>query len=384
MCRRDRLPARDDAAVHDGSWTPKVARMVVAAALVATAACASSHGSTESTRNTRSTRSTKSAPAPTTGAAATTTTTANKAAVTLAFAGDVHFEGPLRDALDANAATVLSAVAPVLRSYDITMVNLETAITERGTPAAKQYTFRAPPSALAALTDAGIDVATEANNHGVDYGPTGLADSLEARAHSPGVHVIGIGKDADDAYSPFRATVHGQRIAIIAATQVIDDELVQQWTATDDHGGVASAKDVPRLLAEVRAARATSDTVVVFLHWGVEGATCPSADQRAIARQLVAAGADIVVGSHSHRLEGAGFVGGGDDGFVDYGLGNFAFYTGTTSGVLTVTVSGRHVEHYGWVPAALVGGRPRPLTGGAATQATAAWQSLRACTDLDP
>lgn len=318
-----------------------------------------------------------SAPTPTTRAAP-------KGTVTLAFAGDVHFEGPLRTALDANPATVLSAIAPVLKSYDITMVNLETAITERGTPASKQFTFRAPPSALTALTDAGIDVATEANNHGEDYGPVGLADSLAARAHSPGVHVIGIGNDADDAFSPYRATVHGDRVAIIAATQVIDDSVAAAWTATDSHPGLASAKDLPRLLGAVRSARATSDTVVVFLHWGVEGTHCPSADQRVIAKQLIAAGADIVVGSHSHQLEGAGFdrADNGNDGFVDYGLGNFAFYTGTTSGVLTLTVSGRHVEHYGWVPAALRDARPEPLTGSDATQAITAWQSLRSCTDL--
>ena len=213
-------------------------------------------GSSHATRDV-ATSSTTSVRATTSVAAISTTSTTMgaKGPVTLAFAGDVHFEGPLRTALDNNPATVLSAIAPVLKSYDITMVNLETAITEPGTPAAKQFTFRAPPSALTALTDAGIKVATEANNHGEDYGPIGLADSLAARANSPGVHVIGIGKDADDAFAPYRATVHGDRVAIIAATQVIDASLATAWTATDNHPGLASAKDLPRLLAAVRSAR---------------------------------------------------------------------------------------------------------------------------------
>ena len=186
----------------------------------------------------------------------------------LAFGGDVHFEGELRNLLAANPATVLAPIAPVLQSADLAMVNLETAITERGSPQPKQYTFRAPPSAFTALASAGVDVATMANNHGVDYGPVGLSDSLDAirASHFP---VVGIGANAGAAYAPYRMTVHGERIAIIGATQVIDDALIPTWTATDTHGGLASAKEVARLLTEVRKARASSDTLVVFLHWGL-------------------------------------------------------------------------------------------------------------------
>ena len=299
--------------------------------------------------------------------------------MTFAFAGDVHFEGPLRATLAADPTTVLAAIAPALRPFDIAMVNLETAITERGSPQPKKYTFRAPASALTALTAAGIDVASEANNHGVDFGQLALFDTLVARAQSNGVRVIGVGRNATDAYAPYRATVNGQRIAIIAASQVIDGYLVASWSAADDHPGIASAQNVPRLLAAVREARATSDTVVVFLHWGAEGTNCPTTSQRTLAEQLVATGADIIVGSHSHQLEGAGRLGGA---IVGYGLGNFAFYTGTTTGILTVRITGRHVDGYGWIPARISGGRPQPVVGPDAASAVAAWHRLRACTDL--
>ncbi len=293
----------------------------------------------------------------------------------------MHFEGILRGKLAADPAAVLAPIAPVLRRADIAMVNLETAITQRGTPQAKVYTFRAPPTALDALAAAGVDVANEANNHGIDFGPVGLVDTLAARAQSKRVAVIGIGRDADDAYAPFRATVHGQRIAIISASQVIDTPFINTWSATDSQPGIASAKNIDRLLAAVRAARATSDTLVVFLHWGAEGTHCPTGDQRTIAAQLVQAGADVVVGSHSHQLEGAGHLG---SALVDYGLGNFAFYTGATSGVLTVTMTGRRVDRYGWEPASIIGGVPNPVTGAAKQPAIDAWRDLRACTDLTP
>ena len=68
----------------------------------------------------------------------------------------------------------------MLRSADFTALNLETAITTRGTPQPKTFHFRAPPAAFTALRDAGIDLVTMANNHALDYGPVGLADTLAA------------------------------------------------------------------------------------------------------------------------------------------------------------------------------------------------------------
>ena len=317
-------------------------------------------------------------------AAGAEVSTARGKPVVLAFGGDVHFEGPLEQRLAGDATRVLSPIAPILRSADIAVVNLETAVTNGGTPTAKAFTFRAPASAFAALRGAGVDVASMANNHGLDYGLAGLSDSLAAakRYRFP---VIGIGRDDARAYRPFRRTVNGQRIAVIGATQVLDDELISAWTAGPGKPGLASAKDVPRLVRAVRAARATSDTVVVFLHWGIELQQCPSADQRALAKHLVAAGADIVVGGHAHRVQGAGRMGGA---VVDYGLGNFVWYgtseLSTQTGVLVVTVEGRHVLGYRWVPARIVDGVPRPVTGAERGRELANWRSLRGCTGLRP
>jgi poly-gamma-glutamate synthesis protein (capsule biosynthesis protein) len=325
-------------------------------------------------------------PASSTGSSTTTTIGRRGSGepVTLAFAGDVHFEGGIRSKVLADPDGLLAPVAPLLRSVDLAVVNLETAITERGTPAAKEYTFRAPAVALRALSAAGVDVASMANNHGLDFGLEGLEDTLTA-ARDTGFPLIGVGRDARAAYEPFRATVRGQRIAVIGATQVLDGALVASWTAGDDQPGLASAKEVDRLVTAVAAARATSDTVVVFLHWGVERATCPSVAQRDLARALVDAGADVIVGGHAHRLQGAGRLG---DALVAYGLGNFLFSTrpgpGAESGVLTVTVTGRDVDAYAWHPARLADGVPRPLEGRDADAARAAWAELRGCTGLAP
>ena len=306
------------------------------------------------------------------------------APVVLAFGGDVHFEGALNSRLSTDPEHALAPIAPVLRSADIAVVNLETAVTNGGSPTAKEFTFRAPATAFAALRGAGVDVASMANNHGLDYGLEGLRDSLAA-AKRYRLPLIGIGLDDAQAYRPFRRTVNGQRIAVIGATQVLDDELISAWTAGPGKPGLASAKNVPRLLRAVRAVRKTSETVVVFLHWGVELEQCPSADQRRLAKQLVAAGADVVVGGHAHRVQGAGRLG---RAVVGYGLGNFAWYgtseLSTQTGVLLVTVDGRRVVSYRWAPARIVDGVPRPLSGVEHDRALSAWRSLRGCTGLKP
>lgn len=320
----------------------------------------------------------------------TTTTTrprrGNGQAVTLAFGGDVHFEGGLRSKLDSNPSGMFGPIAPELTQADVAMVNLETAITQRGTPMPKSYNFRAPPSAFEALRVAGVDVVTMANNHGIDYGPEGLADTLAAKAATP-LGVVGIGANATEAYTPWKTEVRGQRIAVIGASDVIDDTLIAAWTATDTQGGIASAKgaDQQRLIDAVRLARADADTLVVDLHWGAEGTDCPTPRQEELAQALVDAGADIVVGSHTHRVMTAGRVG---TALVDYGLGNFVFYNESgasgVTGVLTVTATGRDIDAYAWKPARIRGGIPTLLSGDAAAQDLAAFTSRRACTNLQP
>ena len=310
---------------------------------------------------------------------------ARPAAVTLAFGGDVMFGGMIAPQLEADAAGLLDAVAPILRQADLAVVNLETAITHRGTAEPKEYNFRAPPAGLTALRSAGVDVASLANNHGMDFGLVGLQDTLEA-ARRKQLPLIGAGVKAATAYAPMATTIKGRRIAVLAATQVMDSALLDRWPALRARPGLASAKweHEQRLLAEVRVARRHADIVVVYLHWGVEREVCPTVVQQDLATRLVRAGADVIVGTHAHRLQGAGMLG---KSLVAYGLGNFVFYTGpgasAESGVLLVTVDPRDEISYEWKPARIEVGIPQPLTGAEARDATASWDALRGCTGLE-
>jgi poly-gamma-glutamate capsule biosynthesis protein CapA/YwtB (metallophosphatase superfamily) len=304
--------------------------------------------------------------------------------VVLGFGGDVHFEGHLGARLAADPETALAPIVPLFAGADLVMVNLETAVGVSGTPEKKQYTFRAPPSAFRALRAAHVDVVTMANNHGMDYGATVLNESLRA-AEAESVVVVGAGHNAREAYRPFLVERNGERIAIIGATQVLDGELEASWTATDTKSGLASAKHeaLNRLLAAVRSVRAHNDIVVVFLHWGRELVACPTDDQRGLMHALVAAGADVIVGSHAHLLLGRGYSG---RAFVHYGLGNFAFYANAAvtrrTGVLLVTVRGRDVVSTAWRPATIYAGVPSAVPDAGVAAAADAADRLRACTGL--
>jgi poly-gamma-glutamate capsule biosynthesis protein CapA/YwtB (metallophosphatase superfamily) len=301
----------------------------------------------------------------------------------MSFAGDVHFDGRVATRLAADPATVFGPAAAVLGQADLTMVNLETAITTGGSPAPKEFHFRAPASAFTALRDAGVDVATMANNHGADYGSVGLHDTLAAIAasHFP---VVGIGKDAAAAYAPWTTTVNGQRIAVLAASQV-SDETLANYSAGGSSPGIANAYS-PQLIQAVKAAKAAGYIVVVYLHWGIEYTNCPDGAQQDLAATLAKAGAAAVIGTHVHELQGAGWR---DDGaYVAYGLGNYLWWLSfgniqDDNGVLTLTFDHGKVTAAKFSPAHLDDrGVPVPATGGQAARILAQWNADRSCANL--
>jgi len=298
----------------------------------------------------------------------------------------VHFPAGtnLGDRLASDAASALGPTVPqLLGGANLNMVNFESALTDGTCPQAqpKQYVFYAPPAAVSAFQGAGVTLISEANNHGEDCGMPGLQMALATKQRTA-YPILGIGQNAAEAFAPYTTTINGQRIAIIAATQVIDSDLQTAWTATAAQPGLASAYDVSDLIAAVEAARKVSDTVIVYLHWGTELDACPNSLQEPLANALVQAGADIIVGTHAHVLLGAGYLG---TAFVDYGLGNFAFYDNTPpedhSGSLVITATGRRIDQVTWRPAVIVNDLPQPLSGNAAAEAVASWQQARACTD---
>ncbi len=373
------------------------------------AACAGGTGRTSGPPNVPPSASVSSArPSPATtrearaaGAASSTPDVAGRR-VRLAFAGDVHFERRAAELLD-DPDPLTDAVRGTLGAADFAMVNLETSLGTGGAPLpGKKYTFQAPVSALGTLAAVGVDAVSLANNHAVDFGGEVLAQTLAARETSP-IPLVGIGRNADEAFTPLRVDIEGVRLAVLASSQ-IRDETSLQHAATASRPGIAANLDLARLRRAVREAAATSDVVVVMLHWGTQYTRCADDRQRRTAQALVADGADILVGGHAHRPQGAGWMG---RSYVGWGLGNFVWYHtedgADESGVLSLEVDADYArsttmaddvpgrtarEHsvvvsHTWTPM-LVGqdGVPRVTGGRTTARLAAAWGAATACGDL--
>jgi hypothetical protein len=316
--------------------------------------------------------------------------TQDRRPVTLAFAGDAHFDFHLTR-LFRDPGAGLGPIDEVLSDADVTVVNLESAITTRGEQEPKElevpdnrYYFRTSPAALDVLAAAGVDAVTMANNHAADYGIQGMRDTLRAKRESP-ISVIGVGRNRREAFAPYRVTVRGTEIAVVAADASRREGASTLWGATPDDPGVAAAREPrPRVLLEqVRRLASTVDVVVVFLHWGREYDVCASPEQQVTARALSRAGADVIVGSHTHRLLGSGWQ--PDGSYVNYGLGNFVWYhdLAPETGVLKLRLEDGEVVSDEWVPALIQpDGRPVPLTGQAAERARAQWRATRTCSPV--
>ena len=301
--------------------------------------------------------------------------------ITLAFAGDVNFAGRTARLLK-DPATAFGSIVPVLKSADFTALNLETAVTSRGRPQPKTYHFRTTPLAFTALRDAGVNLVTMANNHVLDYGQTGLADTLAA-AKAARFPYVGIGTSAAAAWAPYVTTISGTRIAVVGVSQVA--ELAPSWVATGTRPGEANSINLHRTLAAVRAAKRLAKTVIVFMHWGTEGQACPDRNQLSLAPKLAAAGASIIIGAHAHILQGSGWLG---DTFVAYGMGNFLWWEhsySTATGVLELTLHPRAPLTARFIPAVVSRtGQPIVDRGAAARRARSHYAGLRTCTGLAP
>lgn len=206
-------------------------------------------------------------------------------------------------------------VVHLLQDGDVTVANLEVALTERGAPADKLYTFRAPPRFASGLFDAGIDVVSLGNNHTADFGPEGIEDTLFALA-AAAVRYAGAGMDEASARRPAIIEAEGLRIAFLSYTDVLENTFAGPGSA-----GVAMAT-LDSIAEDVAAARARADVVVVLLHFGVEYTDAPQPAQRQLARAAIDAGALLVLGHHPHTLQGWERYGGG---LIVYSLGNFVF-----------------------------------------------------------
>ena len=244
-----------------------------------------------------------------------------------------------------------SGLGGLFRRDDLTVINLECPATTVVAPIPKEFSFRCDPGALPAARAAGVEVANQSNNHAYDQGPDGLVDSIR-RIRAAGLAPIGAGVDEAHALRPARFDLHGWRVAVLGIDEVLDplDEV-----AGPDKPGTAAGHDVGLALQAIRRASASADLVVVMIHWGVELDTQPRAYQVDEAHRMIDAGADVIFGGHSHRLQPLETYRGRP---IFYSLGNFVWprfsVEGATTAVAEVLVRPDGTIHGRLLPAEIV------------------------------
>jgi len=242
-------------------------------------------------------------------------------AVTMVFAGDVLLgDRTLPKYQSSGISGILSDdLKSIMTSADICMVNEEFPYSTRGTKAEdKQYTFRADPKYVTALSDMGADIVTLANNHILDFGADALLDSCDT-LDAAGIFYTGAGKNLDRAKQLQIIEKNGMRFGFLAASRVWP---VAEWAATDSRPGCFGTYDPAALISEIKAAREKCDFLTVYVHWGIERQSYPEDYQKNMAKQYIEAGCDLVIGSHPHCLQGIEYF---DGKPVFYSLGNYIF-----------------------------------------------------------
>ena len=261
---------------------------------------------------------------------------------------------------------VFAGVQTVMYGADVLVGNLECAITDQSQPVQKSFDLKAPPLTAQALSLGGFDVLSQANNHAMDFGSAGLADT-QKYLRQYGIATVGAGLDAAAAHAPVIIQRNGLRLAFLGYVDVAPEKSgfnARSWTATATSPGVAWA-DPDQIKDDVQAARLQADVVIVLLHGGIEITDVInniSANQRMEARTAIDAGAALVIGSHPHVLQQIERYHGG---LIAYSLGNFVFdqYAGIANAtiILRVVLDGNGVQSYDYVPVLIENGLPHVI-----------------------
>lgn len=244
------------------------------------------------------------------------------ATITVTAVGDMQFDGgPDRLIAAKGARAPLSAVGSRLNKADVTVGNLECALSTRGTPVpGKKFTFEGDPRAAQGLKWAGFDLIALGNNHTRDYGDIALRDTLR-NLDRAGLAHAGAGVDRAAAWRPAIIERDGARIAYLSFSEIGPSS----FAAGARRSGTAFTWDTAAVKRAVRAAHGRADYVIVSFHWGVERSYSPTSRQVRDGRAAIDAGADLVLSHHPHVIQGVEFY---KRGLIAYSLGNFVFSPG--------------------------------------------------------
>ena len=254
---------------------------------------------------------------------------------TLCFAGDISLdEGAVTTAqLDASEGDISKCISPellqIMQDADVMCLNNEFTYSTNGEPLPeKAYTFRANPERVAVLQEMGVDLVTLANNHVYDYGKQALLDTFDT-LEGAGIEYFGAGRNLDEAMDAVYVTIDEKVVAFVGASRAEKFKMTPQ--ATDTEPGILRCYDTELFLQSIGEADANADFVIAVVHWGTEYSYELEEVQLTTGKEYLDAGADAIIGAHSHCLQGMEYY---DGKPIVYSLGNYWFNSKTLDSML--------------------------------------------------
>lgn len=271
----------------------------------------------------------------------------------LVFAGDVYISSHVaanydREGIDSVLAPGLLAE---MQNANLCMVNEEFPFGTVGTPMEdKQYTFQVNPFYVSLFEDMGVDIVSLANNHVLDYGTDCLKETF-VTLEQTGIAFAGAGNTREEASALKTYDLNGETFGILAASRVIP---VPEWNIENRQPGVFTTYDETALVESIKKAKESCDYVIVYVHWGGEHTTELTDHQTYLAHAYVDAGADLVLGSHSHCLQGIENYNGS---LIFYSLGNYIFNQNIEKTMLVKLKSVKDEKEVSLIPAYAAGAK---------------------------
>lgn len=245
---------------------------------------------------------------------------------TVCFAGDINLDenwGTTKF-LDSQPNGIGDCISPKLLEYmqsaDIMCLNNEFTYSLLGEKMpGKSYTFRANPARVNVLKEMGVDVVKLANNHSFDYGSQSLLDTLDTLENA-GIEYFGAGRNLEEAMKPVYMDVDGKTVAFVGASRAEKNIMTPQ--ATENSPGILRCYDTALFVETIKEARKNADFVLAYVHWGTEYSHQLEEVQLTTGKEYLDAGADVIIGAHSHCLQGMEYY---DNKPIIYSLGNYWF-----------------------------------------------------------
>lgn len=268
---------------------------------------------------------------------------------------------------------------PRLREADLRIFNLECEVAlagEQGSPKGEggPFYFRARPDMLRLLELAGCDIVTTANNHSGDYGPNAIAEQ-KMWLDSVGIGSVGSGETQEEAFRPIVRRVGKSRIAVFS---VDTTQPLFAASATRPGNAFLPLKDLDAwtkaFVPRIASVRRVVDHVLVAVHWGANGEEAPGAAEVKVGHRLIDAGADAVLGTSAHKLQGIEVYRGRP---IIHDAGDLLFdrvsQTLEPSGIFALRLGASGVNSVEFVPVEAGYGYCKQLEGGEAEAATRAY-----------